>query len=113
MRLAGTRRRFTREHPGEIEWILFRGSTGPVVVACARRCAYWLCYAVFIVSGRAAARLAADFRALGAAGSRLGPLPVVLQLPVVACWLLVRPISVAAFAICCALAPVKSRAPSA
>ena len=44
---------------------------------------------------------------------RLGPFPVLLQLPVVACWLLVRPISVAAFAICCALAPARPRAPSA
>ena len=46
--------------------------------------------------------------------NRFGPLPVLLQLPVLACWLLVRPISIAAFAGCCAFAPIKSsRAPSA
>jgi hypothetical protein len=62
---------------------------------------------VFIVTGRAAARLAWDFRALGAAANRFGPIPLLLQLPVFACWLLVRPISIAAFAGCCALAPVR------
>jgi len=71
---------------------------------------------VFIVTGRAAARLAADFRALGAAANRFGPISVLLQLPIFACWLLVRPISIAAFSACCSLAPVRSstsRAPSA
>jgi hypothetical protein len=38
-------------------------------------------------------------------GERLGPLTVVLQLPVLACWLLVRPVSLAAFFACSALAP--------
>jgi hypothetical protein len=47
----------------------------------------------------------ADFDALGAAANRFGPLPILLQLPVFACWMLVRPISIAAFAGCCALAP--------
>jgi hypothetical protein len=58
-----------------------------------------------LVTGVAAARLAADFRALGAAGARLGPLRILLQLTVLACWALVRPISLAAFAGCCELAP--------
>lgn len=92
--------RFTRRRPGKPILILRRDSR-------ARRGAYLLCYAVFILSGRAAARLAADFRALGAAGDRLGPLPMILQLPVVACWLLFRPISLAAFATCCALASAR------
>jgi hypothetical protein len=79
----------------------------------ARWCAYVACYLVFVASGRAAARLAADFRTIGAIGNRLGPIPILLQFPILACWLVVRPISIAAFATCCALAPVSSRAPSA
>ena len=71
-----------------------------------RPVAYTLCYAVMIVSGKAAARLAADFRTIGSFRNRLGGLSVVLQLPVLVCWLIVRPISVAAYAACCALAAV-------
>jgi hypothetical protein len=56
--------------------------------------AYAACYVVFIVTGRAAARLARDFRALGAAANRLGPLPI-LGLRLLAA---LRPISIAAFA---------------
>ena len=67
--------------------------------------AYRFSYLVLLASGRVAARLAADFRALAHAGERLGPLTVVLQLPVVLCWLVVRPISLAAFFACRALAP--------
>jgi hypothetical protein len=58
-----------------------------------------------LMSGRAATRLAADFRVLGSAARHVGPVAVVLQLPVLACWLLVRPISLAAFSACRALAP--------
>ena len=65
---------------------------------------YALCYAILIVSGRAAARLASDFRTLGSFGSRFAAVTVVLQLPLLGCWLMVRPISVAAFAACRALA---------
>jgi len=57
-----------------------------------------------LVSGKSAARLAADFRTLASFGGRLGPLTVLLQLPVLACWLLVRPVSLGAFAGCCAIA---------
>jgi hypothetical protein len=74
------------------------------------RFAYRACYVLMLLSGKCAARLAHDFRTLGAAGRRFGPLPVLLQLPVLACWLLVRPISLAAFAGCCALAPRLERA---
>jgi len=81
------------------------GCVGHAAVSRLRRGAYAACYLVFIVTARAAALLARDFRALGAAANRLGPLPTLLQLPVLACWLLVRPISIAAFAGCCALAP--------
>jgi hypothetical protein len=66
-----------------------------------RRLAYRVCYLLTLLTGTAAARLAADFRMLG----RAGPAAVVLQLPVFICWLVVRPISCAAFAGCCALAP--------
>jgi hypothetical protein len=66
-----------------------------------RRLAYRACYLLTLCSGKAAARLASDFRILGQAG----PVGVVLQLPVLLCWLVVRPISFAAFAGCCALAP--------
>ena len=66
-----------------------------------RRIAYRACYVLTLVTGTAAARLASDFRTLG----RAGPMAVVLQFPVFVCWLVVRPISCAAFAGCCALAP--------
>jgi hypothetical protein len=62
------------------------------------------CYLVTLASGTAAACLADTFRALGAANARLGPLVILLQLPVLLCWLLARPISLAAFAACIALA---------
>jgi hypothetical protein len=80
------------------------GSAAPAAVSCLRRGAYAACYLVFIVTARAAARLARDFGALGAAANGFGPLPMLMQLPVFACWMLVRPISIAAFAGCCALA---------
>jgi hypothetical protein len=69
------------------------------------RIAYRCCYVIGVASGTVAARLATDFRALGAAGARFGPLPLLLQLPVLACWLVVRPISLTAFAGCFKLAP--------
>jgi hypothetical protein len=65
------------------------------------RIAFRACYLLTLVTGTAAARLASDFRVLGSAG----PLAVVLQLPVIACWAVVRAISCAGFAGCCALAP--------
>jgi hypothetical protein len=67
----------------------------------AYRFAYRACYIVTLVTGTAAARLASDFRQLGEAG----PLAIVLQVPVIVCWSVVRAISCAGFAGCCALAP--------
>lgn len=64
-----------------------------------------VCYLIAVVTGAAAARLADDFRVLGAACERVGPWPVVLQIPVLACWVLVRPISIVAFVGCTSLAP--------
>lgn len=76
--------------------------------------AYRACYVVLLLSGHAAAGLAADFHVLADAGRRLGPLRVLLQLPVFACWLLFRPISLAAFSACSALAPrLRLQEPSA
>ena len=72
-----------------------------------RRFAYRFCYVLLTVSGRAAARLAADFRTLGSVDARLRVVSVVLQTPVVACWVLVRAISLAAFVGCTALAPAR------
>jgi hypothetical protein len=65
------------------------------------RIAFRACLLVTLLAGRAAARLASDFRELG----RAGPFAVVLQVPVVACWAVARAVSRAAFAGCCALAP--------
>jgi hypothetical protein len=48
------------------------------------RLVFRLCYVLMLASGRVAARLASDFRILGEARERVGPLTVVLQLPVVA-----------------------------
>ena len=67
--------------------------------------AYRACYVLLFASGRLAARLAADFRVLAEHRERLGPLTVLLQLPVLLCWLLVRPVSLAAYTGCRALAP--------
>ncbi|HEY6835335.1 MAG TPA: hypothetical protein VI142_02590 [Gaiellaceae bacterium] len=78
----------------------------------AFRLAFRLCFVLMLASAAVAARLAKDFRILGEARERVGPLTVVLQLPVVAGWLLARPISLAAFSACCALAP-RLQAPSA
>jgi hypothetical protein len=72
-----------------------------------RRFAYRLCYVVLLVTARAAARLADDFRVLGSLDRQLAVVSVVLQLPVLACWSLVRPISLAAFAACCTLSPAR------
>lgn len=78
------------------------------------RIAFRLSYLVLMASGRAAARLAADFRVLAHDGRRLWPLTVVLQVPVLGCWLVVRPISLAAFSACSALAPrLRLQEPSA
>lgn len=82
-----------------------RGSRGyPRGVTRTTRLQFRACYLITLASGTAAARLAADFRALGAVSSRLGPLAIVLQLLVLLCWLLARPISLAGFAACTALA---------
>ena len=65
------------------------------------RVAYGFCYLVLLGTGRVAARLATDFRVLA-------------QLPVLLCWLVVRPVSLAAFSACSALAPrLRSPEPSA
>lgn len=69
------------------------------------RAGFRVCYVIAVVTGTVAARLADDFRVLGAACERVGPWPVVLQIPVLACWVLMRPISLAAFAGCTSLAP--------
>jgi len=69
------------------------------------RIVYRCCYVIGVATGTVAARLAADFRALGATRPGLAPLTVVLQLTVLACWLVVRPISLTAFTACFALAP--------
>jgi hypothetical protein len=76
---------------------------------------YRVCYVLLLASGRVTARLAADFRVLAEARERVGPLVLLLQLPVLGGWLLARPISLAAFSACCALAPRTSlpREPSA
>jgi len=66
--------------------------------------AYRICYLLMLGSGRLTARLAEDFSVLGEGRKRLGPLVIVLQMPVLACWLLVRPVSLAAFSACSALA---------
>jgi hypothetical protein len=58
-----------------------------------------------LVTGIAAARLASDFRVLRTDAAWLGPLRLVLQVPVLAGWALMRPISLVAFAGCCELAP--------
>ena len=67
------------------------------------RLAYRACYLLLLASGRVAARLAGDFRVLAEHRERLGLLTVLLQLPIFACWLLVRPISLAAYSGCCVL----------
>jgi hypothetical protein len=72
-----------------------------------RRLGYRLGYVILTVSGRAAARLAADFRTLGSVDARLRIVALVLQTPVIACWVVVRAISVAAFAGCAAFAPAR------
>ena len=69
------------------------------------RVMYRICYLLLLASGRVAARLAADLRVIAEARQRVGPLAVVLQLPVLAGWLLARPVSLAAFSVCCSLAP--------
>jgi hypothetical protein len=80
----------------------------------AVRLAYRFSYLLLLATGRAAARLAADFRVLAETGHRLGPLTVLLQLPILACWLVVRPISLAAFSACSTLAPrLRLQEPSA
>jgi hypothetical protein len=69
------------------------------------RVVYRCSYALFLATAHAAARLAGAFRDLGAASRRIGPLVVPLQLPVFACWLVMRPLSLGSFAVCSALAP--------
>ena len=67
--------------------------------------AYCCSFGLFLLSAHAAARLAGAFRGLGAAGTCAGPLVVALQLPLLACWLVVRPVSLGSFSLCAALAP--------
>jgi hypothetical protein len=73
-------------------------------MALAVRLGYRTCCLITLASGTAAARLAADFRVLGETAWWLRPLAVVLQLPIVVCWLFLRPISCVAFAGAAALA---------
>ena len=51
--------------------------------------------------------VADDFRVLGSLDKHFAVVSVVLQLPVLACWTLVRPISLAAFAACSTLTPAR------
>jgi hypothetical protein len=69
-----------------------------------RRFLFDVCYVLLIATGRIAARLAADFRTLRSDGTLPKAASLVLQLPILACWLLVRPMSLAAYAACCTLA---------
>lgn len=85
---------------------MVEGRSGIDGESMVRRLVYRVCYLVLIASGKAAARLAADFRVLGSVDRRFAVVTRLLQLPVLACWLLVRPISLGAFAACSALAPV-------
>jgi hypothetical protein len=64
------------------------------------RVTYFIC----VGSSRAAASLAADYRALARASRQWGVLVVPLQLSVLAAWCPVRAISLGSFAICDALA---------
>jgi hypothetical protein len=66
---------------------------------------YRVSYALFLATGHAAARLAKAFRTLAAAHGTFGPLVVALQLPLLLCWLVVRPLSLATFSVCESLAP--------
>jgi hypothetical protein len=69
------------------------------------RLLYRCSYALFLTTGHAAARLAGAFRDLGETSRRIGPLVLALQLPLLACWLVMRPLSLVSFAACSALAP--------
>lgn len=68
------------------------------------RIAYRLSYVLFVLSGRAAAVLARDFRDLSRASRHWGALVVPLQLPVLLAWLPARGLSLASFAVCESLA---------
>jgi hypothetical protein len=68
------------------------------------RIAYRLSYVLFVLSGRTAAALAADFRELSRASRRWGALVIPLQLPVLIAWAPARAVSLASFAVCEALA---------
>lgn len=70
----------------------------------ADRLAFRVSFAFCILTSSTAARLAAEFRRLGSAGPGLWPAALVLQLPVLACWLVVRPLSLGSFALCSSLA---------
>ena len=59
-------------------------------------------YGFTVATGTAAAVLARAFRALGREAS---PLTILLQAPILVCWLFVRPVSLASFAACAALTP--------
>jgi hypothetical protein len=67
--------------------------------------AFRISYLICLFSGRVAARLAADYRALANASQRWGPLAVALQLPVLVAWWPVRALSLGSFALCQALVP--------
>jgi hypothetical protein len=67
------------------------------------RIAYRISYLICLSSGRIAALLAADYRALTRASRRWGPLVVPLQLPLLVVWYPARVLSVGSFALCQAL----------
>jgi hypothetical protein len=62
-------------------------------------------YLICVASGRVAAWLADDYRALSRASQRWGPLVVPLQLPVLVAWWPARALSVGSLAVCEALVP--------
>jgi hypothetical protein len=81
-----------------------RRGPGAALSALVLRLAFRVCVVATRLSCAAAARLADDFRVLGSAAAPFRPVTLVLQLPVLACWLIVRPISLVGLASCCGLA---------
>jgi hypothetical protein len=78
----------------------------------AVRLAYRLFYVLFLLSGHPAAALAGAYRSLTLAAGRstLASLTIVpLQIPVLACWCVVRPAALGSFVVCRRLAPATAR----
>jgi hypothetical protein len=75
-----------------------------------RRAAYRSSYFLCLLSGRVAALLAGDYRALGRASRRWGPWVLALQLPILVAWWPARAVSVGSLAVCEFLARPELRA---